>query len=164
MTLKNLPAKFLPPSSVELAGIHLNIGPSPSSHRNFILSTWVKSWGETNRVTVQTIRGTAYPTRREQFERAQGKVSERLWEHSFSLSSKDNPAVCHGWLCLVGPTLVWAYIPHDLRRMGLFSVLRSFACEDVEGLQLASPWPYSKGIGIPFNPSALLEALMYAPK
>jgi len=91
-------------------------------------------------------------------------VAERLWHHSVSVSSKDNPAVCHGWLCLVGSTVVWAYVPHDLRRMGLFRILCNFAGQGAEGLQLASPWPYHRGIGIPYNPMALLEALMHEQK
>lgn len=121
-------------------------------HKAYIISTWVKSYAGLNRKQRTVLNGSAATVRSEDFTTGEAQIAERLWEKTYVVSGKEDTFTVNGWLCGEKGRVYHAYIPPDLRRMGIFASL----CRQVAGPTFHSRllWPYNKveGLWMHYNP------------
>ena len=79
-----------------------------AQHRNFIISTWVKSYPRILRPGVS----------REVFNHGEGALAEELWNSGLVAVSGDGFTI-HGWVAGYGLVLEHCYVQPDLRRLGI---------------------------------------------
>ena len=103
---------------------------SSAEHKNFILSTWVKSYEAAARK--QGIR--------EFYVSNEPTVAESLWT-ACSVVSDDSGYTVHAWVCATEGNLYHCYVVPELRKLRLATRLIEYSCP--EGLKAyARPWPY----------------------
>lgn len=91
-----------------------------AQHRNFIISTWVKSYPRILRPGVS----------REVFNHGEGTLAEELWDSGLVAVSGDGFTI-HGWVAggsashggIYGKILEHCYVQPDLRRLGIAKCL-----------------------------------------
>lgn len=101
-----------------------------NKHRNFILSTWVKSYERQARA--QGV-GKFY----DEYEPA---IAESRWGDCLVLTD-DTGFTVHAWVCGNNGRLWHVYVIPELRKMRIATNLIKHACGKLE--EYARPWPYS---------------------
>lgn len=113
-------------------------------HRNYILSTWLKSY-------IPVIRkwlGKDAPLRYEQ------EAAETLWEQTWIVTSEEDEFTIHAWVAGVPGVLHYVYVPPDLRGKGIARALIRHACGHT--FSYGRPWPYKRNpSGGTYNPYLL---------
>jgi GNAT superfamily N-acetyltransferase len=99
-------------------------------HRNFILSTWLKSYKTYARA--QGI-GSYY----DEYEPA---IAESRWQDCFVVTD-DTGFTVHAWVCGKNGKLWHVYVIPQLRRLRVATRLIEYACGELK--EYARPWPYS---------------------
>lgn len=128
---------------VTVDGFRLLTVPATEDHRSFIIATWVRSGAQLFRRTSVHVGQGIHPIRRTAYIENEPGVAERHWQKSTVLIRPDNPAVCHGWLCGWEGVFLNAYIPPELRRLGLFRALSARVCGPGQ-VEMARPWPHGE--------------------
>lgn len=125
-----LPRILLQKNGVTLESLRLM--PAEAQHRNFILSTWVKSYAAQARK--QGVR--------EFYERHEPAVAESLWD-ACVVATDDSGYTVHAWVCVTGDgQLVHCYVVPELRKLRIATRMIEYTCPN--GLkEYARPWPYS---------------------
>lgn len=98
-------------------------------HRNFILSTWVKSYQSQARS--QGI-GAFY-------EESEPAIAESRWMDCLVVTD-DTGFTVHAWVCGYEGRLWHVYVIPDLRRLRIATRLIEHACGSLK--EYARPWPY----------------------
>lgn len=122
--------------------------PADSSHRNFIISTWLKSY-----------RPMARKLGVEDFYDAhEPKIAETRWSDCQVVTDEDSFTI-YAWVCSKDGVLYHVYVAPELRNIGVCTALTA----DV--FHLARPWPPSKAelYGRGFKRSRTLSALRVNP-
>lgn len=108
----------------------LPIKAAHAEHRNFILSTWVKSYeGQARRQGIKSF-----------YDRDEPRVAEALWNKCLIVTDETGFTV-HAWVCGRKGQLFHVYVTPELRRIRMATRLIEFACGKLESY--ARPWPYS---------------------
>lgn len=125
---------------------HLPVVQANEKHRNFILSTWVRSYQNVARKVMD----------KETYAREESLVAERFWGRSSVAVSPEDEYVIHGWVCNLGSHVYHAYVPPDFRRHGMASEILRVTASDAKKLQIARPTEWKpKGFRCEFNPYIL---------
>lgn len=107
------------------------------SHRNFIISTWVRSYEP--HIRKLRIGPTDVRISTEAYRAGEAKVAERHWDKSFVVTSGDDNFTIHGWICAQEGYLWHVYVPPLIRSHGMAKGLVSaYAGLDYN---LHKPWP-----------------------
>lgn len=105
----------------------LDVGYAQNAHRNFIISTWVKSISPD------------FGVHRTVHNAMEAELAEVNWDKSIVVTSGDDKFTVHAWLCagvvphILGSTvLLQAYVQPDLRQKGVLkAILERFANGDI---------------------------------
>ena len=133
---------------------HLNVGLATTEHRNFILSTWVRSYQNVARKFMD----------KDIYAAEEARVAESFWESTWVATSPDDGYVIHGWACTTsGETdgvdgLYHAYVPPDLRGHGIATALVEVECRRERPLHVARPGFTPFGFKVKLNPYILRGA------
>jgi ribosomal protein S18 acetylase RimI-like enzyme len=137
---------------LELGGktlAELKVVTATEQHRNFILSTWVRSYQSTARRIMD----------KDLYAKEEALVAESFWHLSKVAVSPEDEYVIHGWVCASSDGNIYhAYVPPDFRRRGIASAILNIAVSgSVPGkLQMARPTEWQpKGYKTEFNPYIL---------
>lgn len=105
--------------------------PAAAEHRNFIISTWVKSYeAQARKQGIKDFYLAQEPA-----------IAESRWPFC-SVVTDDSGYTVHGWVCGEGSRLWHCYVVPELRKLRIATRLIEYACPD--GLkEYARPWPYS---------------------
>lgn len=107
----------------------LQLMPSQMGHRNFILSTWLKSYRPQARKD-----GIA-----EYYNKYEPAIAESRWQDCFVLSDEDGFAV-YAWVCAYPGQLYHVYVIPELRHLGVARRLIEHVAGD-GAICYARPWP-----------------------
>lgn len=109
-------------------------------HRNFIISTWLKSYrGQAKRQGIQELYDANEPG-----------VAESRWQDSLVVTD-DGGFTVYAWVCGQQGSLWHIYIVPELRLHGLSTALINLVCGALP--YLARPWPYRTSLRV--NPYLL---------
>ena len=100
------------------------------AHRNFILSTWVKSYRALAR---QQGIGAFY-------DESEPAIAESRWMDCLVVTD-DTGFTVHAWVCGAEGRLWHVYVVPELRRLRVATRLVEHACGELK--QYARPWPYA---------------------
>lgn len=103
-----------------------------SQHRNFIISTWVKSYeGQARRQGIGPFYALHEPA-----------IAESRWQDCHVATDQDGYTV-YGWVCGDRETgSLWhCYVAPELRKLRIATRLIEYACGTLK--EYARPWPYS---------------------
>jgi GNAT superfamily N-acetyltransferase len=114
----------------ELASLPL-LG-AKDEHRNFILSTWVKSYRQQARQ--QGILAF--------YDEHEPAIAEDRWRECWVATDEDGYTV-HGWVCGHKGQLWHVYVVPELRRMRVATRMIEHACGPDGLKEYARPWPYA---------------------
>lgn len=121
-------------------------------HRNYIISTWVKSYEPTTR-RLGVTGGTPTPIDKESFRAREAGLAERFWQDSFVIVSGDDSFTIHGWINAESSdgngqahgrnekttTVRHVYVPPALRHKGIAKgLVQSLATSKY---LVSKPWP-----------------------
>lgn len=127
---------------------HLNVVPASEEHRNFILSTWVRSYqGEARKFMDRDI-----------YAKEEAVCAEAYWKLSTVAVSPEDAYVIHGWACARPNRLYHAYVPPDLRRYGIASALVKSAVYEGAPVFVARPGFNPFGFKTRLNPYILRDS------
>ncbi len=111
-------------------------------HRNFIISTWLKSYrGQAKRQGIQELYDAHEPG-----------IAESRWQDSLVVTD-DGGFTVYAWVCGQQGSLWYVYVVPELRLHCLSAALIELACGALP--DLARPWPYKTRLRI--NPYLLTE-------
>lgn len=131
---------------------HLNVDLAGQEHRNFILSTWVRSYQNQARKFMD----------KDIYADEEARVAEELWERTWVATSPNDSYVIHGWVCTESnadtDSLFHAYVPPDLRRHGIATALVNVECRTTKPLHVARPGFSPFGFKCKLNPYILRGA------
>lgn len=115
-------------------------------HRNYVISTWVRSYEPVAR---RVMRSSVYNA-------GESSVAERMWHKSSVVVSPDDDYTIHAWVCGDPGKLYHCYVIPDLRRKGVVGALIGGVCGPI--LEYARPWPFpmERG-GWTWNPYILVN-------
>jgi hypothetical protein len=103
----------------------LRILPASQEHRNYIISTWVRSYLPT--VRKLTIQGPQPGIRMRfdetAFRASESKRAEGLWVHTSVVSGVDDTYSVHAWVAAEPGKLYHVYVPPGLRGIGIARAL-----------------------------------------
>ena len=119
----------------------LAVRPAEVRHRNFILSTWVKSVMPTLRRLEKEFKN--FGTSTEELLMEEVPIAEALWEKSLVVTPEDDSFAVHAWICGEPGKLHYAYVPPELRQKGIFTALTSHLCGPM--YEYGRPWPFKRG-------------------
>lgn len=128
-------------------------------HRNFILSTWVKSAADINRRS-RMVGSSGIPFRVDGglCHSGESEVAEAMWPKSTVLTSGEDAFAVHAWICNDGNSLLHCYVPPPVRRMGIASTLILSLCG--KSVDVYKPYPCTaKGVEFNWNPYMLQSLL-----
>jgi hypothetical protein len=132
----------------------LEIGPAKDEHRNFIISTWIRSYESELRKAHCYAGAQDFRLDRGSYSAGEGGVAERCWKESQVVTSPTDGYTVHGWICTEGGHVYHIYIPPSLRGIGLGrGLLEAFA-----GTAYTTHKPISrapKGHTVRWNPWAI---------
>ena len=115
------------------------------AHRNFILSTWVRSYSPFLR---------KWLGKDTDLQKEEALCSETLWTSTWVVSTNDDPFVVHAWACGSPGLLHYVYVPPELRNKGIASALIEHVCGHT--FEYGRPWPHKKAPhGGTYNPYLL---------
>lgn len=106
-------------------------------HRNYILSTWVKSYEP----AVRRLFIGPTPTRIDPraYRAGESRLAEQHWAESLVVVSEDDAFTIHGWVCGGGFHLRHVYVPPTLRQAGMGKGLVGAVCGTE--YSVSKPWP-----------------------
>lgn len=120
----------------------LNLIKALPEHRNYIISTWVKSYEKHARKC---------GFRSEYYRAGESKLAEGLWDGAMVAVSGSDPYTVHAWVCGYNGYLAHVYVPPELRNHGVARAL----VELVAGKEYSvhKPWPRTPaGHKVTWNP------------
>ena len=120
----------------------LPVIPALHDHRNYILSTWIKSYEATARKLCPFGLGFNVAD----YRKGESELAERVWPEAYVITSADDTFTVHGWVCGVPGKLYHVYVPPKLRNRGIAKGLVSLACGNTYSVH--KPWP---GNHIPYG-------------
>ncbi len=126
---------------LELDGVQFTIAPASLEHRSYIISTWVRGGAQLFKRMSLMVGDHRHPIKRTAYLEEEPGIAERHWDSSYILMRTENPSVCHAWLCGSKGVFLNAYVPPELRRMGIFRALSAHVCGPGQ-VQMARPWPH----------------------
>lgn len=135
----------------------LPIRQATEEHRNYIISTWVKSYASLNRQTRTAHNGLAWVTDTVKACHGEGKIAERLWQHTRIVTGKEDTYTINGWVCGEPGRLYYAYVPPELRLVGIFSSITKLLHQN-DTLECRIPFPYGKRPWLTYNPYCWLSS------
>lgn len=114
-------------------------------HRNFILSTWVKSY-------LPFLRKWLGPN--SEGPQSEAAQAETLWERTLVCGAENDEFTVHAWVCGEPGILHYVYVPPELRGKGIAGALIRHQCGHT--FQYGRPWPLRKApTGGTYNPYLL---------
>lgn len=101
----------------------------------YVMSSWLGQYG------------WAFPKR----ERIQHVIRERQRIERLMRKARvviacapEHPSVVHGWACVTGSTLEFAYVPIELRRAGICKAMLSYVFEQYpDKIEVNRRWPFA---------------------
>lgn len=130
--------------------VTLPLGKATSKHRNFILSTWVKSH-------LPALRKTATQTGTVDLERLvqqESTAAENLWGTGRVVHGPEDDYTVYAWIVGECGRLDYIYVVPELRRKGVARALIAHVCNS--GYEYGRHWPYKEiPCGGKFNPYVL---------
>ncbi len=132
---------------------NLKVVHAKPEHRNFILSTWLKSYEKQARNN----HWSGLLMKAETFRSGEAKVAEKYWTGTRVVVSDDDQYTIHGWVCFIGDTLLHCYVPPALRESGLsMELVHAFLGT---AYQTTKPMPgiVASTDRVTFNPYVLLK-------
>lgn len=104
---------------IAASGEELFLRPADDRHRNYVLSTCVR---ETSLLLMRN------GLRKKQVEKAAEFIAKTLIDHVWVVTTEQSPSTAHGWICAVNGTLLFVYVPHELRKQGIAKHMMKEVC------------------------------------
>ncbi len=118
----------------------LPIVSATDEHRNYILSTWVKSYETTARtIGIGVPGGPVLRVDQEAFRSRESRIAEREWKKSKVIVAPGDAYTIHGWVCAAPGRLWHVYVPPSLRSCGVAKGL--VVSTAGKNYTVAKPWP-----------------------
>ncbi len=134
-----------------------------AEHRNYIISTWVRSFETMARRMVSSCGASLVHLDPESFRAGESRLAESHWTDSKVIVSPEDGYTIHGWFA-IGPSssdsndvpcnngiLRHCYVPPDLRNHGICRVVVEHFLGKT--YKVSKPWPSTpKGHYVVWNP------------